>query len=174
MSGLRLTEETQPEKNFNAIDKLREIINSHEGDAKDADAILKLDPIDENGPDLTPEEIEQGVKELTAKYDAAKEQYDKIKSEFDARPLTVMGGSGDDELYRPVEAPPHLLGKENADPFGNLKIDNRVIGMLVDAGITDEATLRQEVAAGRDLTEIKGIGKVTQQEILDALVETDG
>ena len=69
--------------------------------------------------------------------------------------------------------PDEILGTPVADPFGTLDIDNHVIGLLVDNGIPDETALRLAVSEGRDLTKIKGIGKVTQQEILDALVETD-
>lgn len=150
MSGLRLTEASPqnegPKKS--TVEKLREMLNSNEGGGE---VVLKLDTpaIRDRDGDVEPDPLGYEflpISEPVPNYTNLDEN-----------------GSGPDEV----------LGVENADPFGALALDSHVIGLLVDNGIPDEATLRQEVAAGRDLTKIKGIGKVTQQEILDALVETD-
>jgi hypothetical protein len=87
------------------------------------------------------------------------------------------GGVQDVEVVLKLDTPDirgqgysnEVLGVENTDPFGSLDIENHVIGLLVDNGLTNESELREAVAEGYDLTQIKGIGKVTANDILDAL-----
>lgn len=135
--------------------------------------------------------------EAAAQNVAAKEELVEVERGPAMLPMTVLGGAGEDTVVATdndvqvfqvditedsgtgesvvSEAPaPDNVGENEAEnAYGDIKLDDRDITLLAKGDIYNEADLRAAIAAGRDLTEINGIGGATNQDILDAVRDAD-